>query len=250
MTADDIQRAKHGVRDRVWARLEHAGAAPPGVHGHIPDFVGADRAAARLNELDVWTAATVIKANPDRAQLPVRVRALREGKLVYMAVPRLAAPKPFVLLDPAALGAPPEEAATGARAAATAPNIGVGEMRPVDLVVCGSVAVNRRGSRVGKGAGYSDIEVALLVEADRITAHTPIVTTVHHLQLVDDELPESDHDFRVDVIVTPDEVIFCDRPRRRGIVLERLRDEQLAAIPVLADRRARLARKTTTQPEA
>jgi NAD(P)-dependent dehydrogenase (short-subunit alcohol dehydrogenase family) len=35
-------------------------------------------------------------------------------------------------------------------------------MRPVNLVVCGSVAVNRRGVRLGKGAGYSDIEVALL----------------------------------------------------------------------------------------
>lgn len=38
-------------------------------------------------------------------------------------------------------------------------------MRPVDLIVCGTVAVNRRGVRVGKGGGYSDLEFALLVEA-------------------------------------------------------------------------------------
>jgi len=34
----------------------------------------------------------------------VRVQALREGKLVYMAVPKLADPLPFFRLDPAELG--------------------------------------------------------------------------------------------------------------------------------------------------
>ena len=47
------------------------------------------------------------------------------------------------------------------------------------MVVCGSVAVNRRGARLGKGAGYSDIEVALLQEAGLIGPSTVIVTTVH-----------------------------------------------------------------------
>jgi hypothetical protein len=69
------------------------GAAPPGVHGHIPDFAGKEDAAARLAYLEIWKQARVIKCNPDRAQLPVRVRALQEGKLLYMAVPRLATPK-------------------------------------------------------------------------------------------------------------------------------------------------------------
>lgn len=31
---------------------------------------------------------------------------------------------------------------------------------PFDVIVCGSVAVNQQGVRLGKGAGYSDIEVA------------------------------------------------------------------------------------------
>jgi 5-formyltetrahydrofolate cyclo-ligase len=30
-------------------------------------------------------------------------------------------------------------------------------LQPVDLVVCGSVAVNREGTRVGKGGGFSDL---------------------------------------------------------------------------------------------
>lgn len=38
--------------------------------------------------------------------------------------------------------------------------IDIDDMEPVDLVVCGTVAVNRRGVRVG--GGYSDLELALL----------------------------------------------------------------------------------------
>jgi 5-formyltetrahydrofolate cyclo-ligase len=232
--ANDIDQAKQAARNRVWDALEREGAAPQGVHGHIPDFVGSDLAAQRLTELEAWRRARVVKSNPDRAQLPVRLQALRDGKLLYMAVPRLESPKPFYLLDPQTLAVPYETAATSSGAASAARTVGVDEMQPVDLVVCGSVAVNRRGVRVGKGAGYSDIEVALLTEAGLIRPETVIVTTVHQLQVVDEELPETEHDFSVDVIVTPEEVIRCGPGRRpTGIVLAHLSAEKMAAIPVL-----------------
>jgi 5-formyltetrahydrofolate cyclo-ligase len=233
VTGTDVDR-KQAAREHVWDLLEREGAAPPGVHGHIPNFAGADRAANLPAELGAWQAATVIKCNPDKAQLPVRVRALYEGKLLYMAVPRLATPKPFYLLDPAGLPVPFEFAATSGGAAGAAPTIRVEEMRPVDLIVCGSVAVNRNGARVGKGAGYSDIEVALLTEAGLVGPSTTIVTTVHQLQVVDDDLPETEHDFSVDLIVTPEEVIECGPPRRpSGIVLADLSAEKVRDIPVL-----------------
>jgi 5-formyltetrahydrofolate cyclo-ligase len=112
-------------------------------------------------------------------------------------------------------------------------------MRRVDLVVCGSVAVNRRGTRLGKGAGYSDIAVALLQEAGRIGPSTVIVTTVHPLQVIDDAMPETEHDFSVDLIVTPDEVIECEPPRRpTGLYWNNLTAAKIAAIPVLAARAA------------
>src|SRR6266487_6305094 len=122
----------------------------------------------------------------------------------------------------------------GGGAANTAATVGLDEMRPVDLIVCGSVVVNRNGVRVGKGAGYCDIEVALLTEAGLIRPDTAIVTTVHQLQVVDDGLPETEHDFSVDVIVTPDEVIECGPPRRPiGIIAEHLTAENVREIPVL-----------------
>ena len=120
-----------------------------------------------------------MKAVPDRAQQPVRERALSDGKLLYMAVPRLAGDLPFYLLDPARLAVPPAVAASREGAARAAQKVGLRQMRPVQLVVCGSVAVNRTGARLGKGAGYSDIEVALLTEVGLIGRSTVIVTTVH-----------------------------------------------------------------------
>ncbi|MCZ7420572.1 hypothetical protein O7605_13710 [Verrucosispora sp. WMMA2121] len=234
MTSTDD--AKQAVRRRVWDLLEREGMAPPGVHGHIPDFTGKDDAAARLADLDVWTKARVIKCNPDRAQLPVRVRALQEGKLLYMAVPRLATPKPFYLLDPAVLTVPFEIAATSTGAPGIAPTVGPDEMRPVDMIVCGSVAISRRnGVRVGKGAGYSDLEIALLTEAGLVTRDTAIATTVHQSQLLDEELPDADHDFSVDYAITPEEVVACapDRARPSGIVRKNLRPDQLDNIPAL-----------------
>lgn len=231
----DIDRAKQAIRQRVWDALERERAAPTGVHGRIPAFFGAEAAADRLAELPAWQAARIIKAVPDKAQLPVRVRALTEGKLVYMAVPKLAEALPFYLLDPVTLTVPPTEAASSKVAATVARKIGVDEMQPVDLIICGSVAVNRQGVRLGKGAGYSDIEVALLQEAGLIGPKTTIVTTVHSLQVVDDELPETKHDFSIDLIVTPEQVIECRPPRRpQGLYWDSLSREKIEAIPVLA----------------
>jgi 5-formyltetrahydrofolate cyclo-ligase len=42
----------------------------------------------------------VIKANPDKAQRAVHARSLTKGKVLYMAVPRLADELPFYLLTP------------------------------------------------------------------------------------------------------------------------------------------------------
>lgn len=233
-----IRGAKQAVRERVWTLMDKEKAAPSGAAGRIPTFVGADAAAALLANHPVWRAANIIKAVPDRAQLPVRARALEEGKRVYMAASKLAAPKPFYLLDPAALTVSAHEAAERRTAAQFAQPVDVDEMLPVDLVVCGSVAVNYEGVRLGKGAGYSDIEVALLQEADLLKPSTLIATTVHELQVVHEALPEADHDFRVDLIVTPDRIIQCAPYRRPpGIIWESLTAETISAIPALATRK-------------
>lgn len=237
LTPEGVTAAKRAVRERMWALLDAQGAVqPPGAVGHIPSFVGAEAAADRLAELPIWAAADVVKSNPDRAQLPVRMLALSARKTVYMAVPRLETIEPFYLLDPRQYDPHADLAviASGAGAANSAKRVHLQQMRPVDLIVCGSVAVDRRGVRVGKGAGYSDIEVALLSDAGLIQPHTIIVTTVHDLQLVDEPIADTTLDFRVNYIVTPTQAIHCPRaPRPSGINWDHVSTDQLAAIPVL-----------------
>lgn len=82
-----------------------------------------------------------------------------------MAVPRLTDRRPFYELDPARV---PIEAATSHVAQKAATKVTPAEMRPIDLILCGTVAVNREGTRLGKGAGYSDIEFAMAQEAGLI----------------------------------------------------------------------------------
>jgi 5-formyltetrahydrofolate cyclo-ligase len=231
----DIDHAKDRLSARVWETLDSCEAGRSGpVYGKIPNFTGAERAAEHLAADERWHRARVVKANPDKAQAEVRRSALLAGHLLYMAVPKLATPRPFYELDPARLTAPYDRVVTGKGAAEQAPRVGVQDMPPVDVGVCGSGAVNRDGARIGKGAGYSDLEVALLTEAGLISADTLIVTTVHTLQVLDEELPESGHDFRVDLIATPDEIIECPGPRRAtGLVWDDLSPDKIAEIPVL-----------------
>jgi 5-formyltetrahydrofolate cyclo-ligase len=173
-------------------------------------------------------------------------KALADGKLLYMAVPRLTDERPFILLDPGRLGVPPRRAASISGSTRTGRRVGVAELRPVDLVVCGSVAVNRDGARVGKGGGFSDLELALLVEAGLIGPDTMVATTVHPLQVLEEALPETDHDFRLDLIIAGEEVIGCRRPRRPpGILWEHLEAAKIAAIPALA---ARMRQDRTLRP--
>ena len=72
----------------------------PGPVGRNPQLRRAEAAAEHLRDTKLWKAAHTVKSNPDSPQLPVRQRALEDGKIVYMAVPRLRDRAPFFMLDP------------------------------------------------------------------------------------------------------------------------------------------------------
>jgi len=240
----ELLAAKAELRDEVWSALTEAKVSRfPGARNRISNFIGAERAAERLRDTDAWRAAGTIKANPDSAQLPVRQRALQDGKTVYMAVPRLAEPEPFFLLDPDDLADPPRRAASISGATRSARRVSVAELSPVDLVVSGCVAVAEDGARLGKGGGFADLEFALAGSAGLIGPDTLVVTTVHELQVRPaGAIPTAAHDAPVDLVVTPERVIDC-RPGRGqrpvgGIRWSELTDEKIAAIPLLAALRA------------
>src|SRR5205814_10502139 len=103
--------------------------------------------------------------------------ALAEGKITYTARPRRPTEKCFVEIDPQRLGKKAALAASIAGACRWGRAVSPREMRPVDLVVCGSVAVGRDGARLGKGGGYCDLESGLLREEGNVRSSTPSPTT-------------------------------------------------------------------------
>ena len=234
----ELLAAKAALREQVWADLDQPGIARfPKPANRIPNFVGAEAAARLLAETEEWVAASTVKSNPDSPQWPVRTRALQDGKVVYMAVPRLAEVDPFFLLDPEDLADGPRAASSIKGASRSARTVGVGELEPVDLVVTGCVAVDEAGARLGKGGGFSDLELALAAEAGLVDAHTVVVTTVHERQVLSaGEVPTTAHDIHVDIIVTPERIVRCARPRRWAlpeIRWDELTDEKIASIPLL-----------------
>jgi 5-formyltetrahydrofolate cyclo-ligase len=239
----DLLDAKAALRDEVWSRLEEAGVARfPGARNRISNFTGAEQAAERLRATRAWQDAHTVKANPDSPQWPVRQRALEDGKVVYMAVPRLAGEDPFFLLDPDHLADTPRRASSIKGASASARTVAVEELDPVDLVVTGCVAVGEDGVRLGKGGGFSDLEFAVAADAGLIGPGTVVATTVHELQVQPSgRIPSTEHDIRVDLVVTPERVLEPANGRRADarIRWEELTDDKIDAIPLLGRLRQR-----------
>jgi 5-formyltetrahydrofolate cyclo-ligase len=156
-----------------------------------------------------------------------------------MVVPRLTQERCFVELTHAALtqqGVSLKTAATIKGAMHYGCLVSLAEMEPIDLVVTGCVAVSQNGGRTGKGAGFADLELGLLRQSGLIRADTPMVTTVHSLQLVENEkLPMQTHDWSLTWIVTPAEVIETrsTRPQPEGLDWTQVRSEQIETIPLL-----------------
>jgi 5-formyltetrahydrofolate cyclo-ligase len=228
---------KQAVRERVWDDLEDAGVArfpfPP--HGRIPNFAGAADAADRLAARPEFAGAETVKCNPDAPQRPVRRLALDEGKTLFVAVPRLREAACFLELDPATID-DVDDATTISGADEYGRPRRPDDLPEIDCVVAGSVAVGADGRRIGKGEGYSDLEFALLREFDRVDDDTPVATTVHERQVVDDAPAPDAHDVPLDLIATPERVVETGAGAKpAGIDWDALDAEKRSEIPILGE---------------
>jgi len=197
--------AKDEIRMKVWRLMEEGIATfPRPVFHRIPNFVGAEKAAQNLRELPEYKAVKVIFCNPDSPQRPVREMALRDGKIVVMATPKLR--RGFLLLDPSTIPRNRLFEASTIHGAFKHGRFVEPSKVKVDFFVAGSVAVSPDGGRLGKGTGYSDQEYVILKDSGGLAPEAPVVTTVHDVQIVE-RIPRDSWDVPVDIIVTPTKVI-------------------------------------------
>jgi len=240
---------KDAIRHEIWTGLERDRIAVGPAWSAIPNFVGADVAAWRLAQTPEWQRAHTVKTNPDAPQIPIRIRALYEGKLVFAPVPYLTRDFPYLRLDPARLkrnNISFELAATSQGFMEHGERIGFEDVSPLDFCVVGSVAVTRAGGRTGKGAGFADLETAIFRELGIVSASTPMATTVHSTQLVDNmRVPMQPHDSPLDIVATELELIRTGNTTARpmGVDWDRVQPDQFETIPFLRELRDRMLKR-------
>lgn len=190
---------KDNIRQHVWERLEREGIAafPRPCFGRIPNFVGNEAATVRLLELPEFRAAHCVFSAPDYALKRARDLVLERGKVLAVATPHM---RSFLEIHPS--DKPISTSIKGLF------KHGVPLATSVDLIVQGSVAVDSRGNRLGKGKGYGDKEIAYLRERELAKPDVKVVTVVHEVQIVADlSALVDENDVPVDYILTPGRVI-------------------------------------------
>ncbi|MEM6665611.1 MAG: 5-formyltetrahydrofolate cyclo-ligase [Pseudomonadota bacterium] len=243
---------KDRLRHCIWQTLDDEGVGIGPTWSHIPNFVGADVAAWRLAQTPEWAAARTLKCNPDPPQIPVRLRALYDGKVLYAPVPYLTKDFPYLRVDPKTLlekGISFELAATSEGYMIHGERIGFEDVEPLDFCVVGSVGAGRRGGRTGKGAGFADLETGIFRTLGTVGEATPIATTVHSSQIVDDaQVVLETHDFPLTHIATERELIVTGNadPRPAGVTWDAVQPDQFETIPFLTDLAARMKARETT----
>jgi 5-formyltetrahydrofolate cyclo-ligase len=235
---------KAQIRSRIWDQMTRLGIVLfPGAYGRTPNFSGAADAVARLRGLEAWGPARRVLVLGEPVLQGVREAAIAEGKTVVVPDLSLCGGGWILEIDPGAMG--PEPASQAVRACGctgTQPFAGVRalhgrETSPVDLMVIGAVAVNRRGARVGRGAGGADLTYALARDRGIVRADTPVAVLVHSLQLFDEPLEREPTDVPIDWIVTPDDVIAVETVvmRPMGLHPSMITPQRLEAYPRLRE---------------
>ena len=197
-----MENTKESVRTMIWDLMERNNISITSYHGRIPNFHGSNKASKLLQNTMEWKNSNTIFVSPDTAQQTVRKNVLKDNKDLIMPTPKLL--NSYIKLEPSHTTGIEVEASTikGAfkhgRLITSLPNI--------DMVVEGSVAVHMHGGRFGKGGGYGDMEISYLKNNKLIKPNTPIVTTVHEIQIIE-KIPLENHDEKINMIVTPKRVL-------------------------------------------
>lgn len=243
--------SKAYYRQDAWMAMRNRSQETSGPSNHInrkiPYFPEADVCAERLVNTIEFLNTKTIKVNIDLAQEAVKLQALKAGKTLFVA-PSQKSDYLYAKIKPCNVDEVPlaqqKRIVKMLAGEETYEELGIEHAEPLDMIVVGCVAVTESGQRIGKGNGYVDLEIGILVELGVITDRTVIATTVADEQVYP-PLPEDMFtavDFTIDLIVTPTRTLRTERrtPRAVGIQWPLLSSRRLEVVRVLKKLKERL----------
>uniref|UniRef100_A0A7C6ECE0 5-formyltetrahydrofolate cyclo-ligase n=1 Tax=candidate division WOR-3 bacterium TaxID=2052148 RepID=A0A7C6ECE0_UNCW3 len=191
---------KEAIRQKIWDYMEKNNLVtfPRPCYGRIPNFVGAKAAGEKIQKLKEFQQAKAVFSAPDSSLIEVRHQTLLAGKSLLVALPHKVGYRELF----------GKELADKGITISGFSRYGKEPKTPVDLFVQGSVAVDLKGNRLGKGKGYGDKEYWELKNQGLLNFWCKVVTVVHDCQIVDDfsSIMEA-LDVKVDYILTPTQII-------------------------------------------
>lgn len=184
--------------------MEDEGIAdfPRPVFGRIPNFISSNKTFEKLRTLDEYKKAKVIFVAPDSPLRRAREIILEDGKTLIVALPHI---KDIVEID---------ERINIKEAAKISgfEKYGKPLKSKIDLMIEGSVAVDLKGNRIGKGKGYGDKEFEILKNKSFLNENLKIITIVHEIQVFEDfSYLMNEKDVRVDIIITNKRIIYVNK---------------------------------------
>ncbi|OXU26478.1 hypothetical protein TSAR_009241 [Trichomalopsis sarcophagae] len=239
--APAVLKTKQDFRKKVWCHMAEKRLSNSfrSLCSRTPFFKRATEATKRLCELEELKNSKLLMISPDKF---VILLPLKKEKEILIPTPRLFNGL-FSHIKNAA-GLPEEESKNvitrnNIRQIESPVNFDTTTDLKVDMLILGSVCVNRAGYRIGDGAGFADLEYAILSKMKAVNEKTKVVTLVHDCQILDDlpnELFEP-HDVPVDIIITPTQTIFVNPrlPKPTEIIWPAISKRRLAGMPVLGE---------------
>ncbi|XP_011497038.1 PREDICTED: 5-formyltetrahydrofolate cyclo-ligase-like protein COG0212 [Ceratosolen solmsi marchali] len=233
-------KTKQSLREKIWIHMvkEDLTMSSRNLCNRIPYFKGAMEATQRLSELDAFKKAKLLMISPGKSQESTIVLSLQKGKEILIPRPRLMDGL-FLLVKNADVTSEETQNVVIRRSMKQIESpIGFDKLNlKVDMLVLGSVCVNKTGCRIGDGEGFADLEYAILSKMKAVNEHTIIITTVHDCQILDN-VPDdifNQYDVPVDIIITPTQTIVVNPKFKKPteIIWSAISKRRLAAIPIL-----------------
>lgn len=238
----EVLITKRSNREQIWKYMMKNDLLnyPKKVYNKIPNFKGAIDAVERFCELKEFKDAKLIQISLDRPLEYVQKSSLKAGKEIIVPIPKLNNDL-FIRVPPPIDGKIDDEhfrvPTRQQRLLEGQSILKIDDKINIDIVVIGSVCVDRNGHRIGKGLGFADLEFAMMMKMGAIKPETIVVTIVHDSQIVDD-LPDhlfKKHDVHVDIIVTPTQTIIISNKLKKpdGIYWDILTQRRINAVRLL-----------------